>query len=127
MDDKRHDTRGQDVVAHPCVPGEPHLLEVAELDIVLGDLLKGAPVRVLRHWRQDRGRVPGIVVRLRFIRLRGLSGAYMLPACSDRERRCASIPGRKEGKQKTAASEACSGDWRGAARRGVKVGAKEAD
>lgn len=59
VDDKGHDSCRKDVVAHPCVPGHPHLLEEVELDVVLGDLLEGAPVRVLRHWRQKRGSVPG--------------------------------------------------------------------
>jgi hypothetical protein len=64
-----HDARRQDVVAHPRVPGHPHLLEVVELDIVLGDLLKGAPVRVLRHWRQDGGCVvPGMGKHLMGVR-----------------------------------------------------------
>jgi hypothetical protein len=40
VQDEGHDSCRQDVVAHPCVPCEPHLLEVVELDIVLGDLLK---------------------------------------------------------------------------------------
>jgi hypothetical protein len=61
VDNKRHDSRCQDIVTHPRVPGHPHLLEVVELHIVLGDLLKRAPVRVLRHWRQERGCVVPIV------------------------------------------------------------------
>lgn len=61
VDNKGHDSRRQDIVAHPCVPGHPHPLEVVELHIVLGDLLKGAPVGVLRHWRQDGGCVVPII------------------------------------------------------------------
>lgn len=64
VDDKRHDAGGQNIVAHPCVPCEPHLLKVVERDVVLGDLLEGAPVRVLRHWRQDRGCVPVAAVSI---------------------------------------------------------------
>ena len=52
---KGHDARGQDIVAHPSVPCQPHLLEVVELNVVLGYLLKGCPIRILRHWRQDGG------------------------------------------------------------------------
>lgn len=59
--DKGHDSCRQDVVAHPCVPGHPHLLEVVELYIVRGDVLKGTPVGVLRHWRQDGGCVVPII------------------------------------------------------------------
>jgi len=33
--DERHDSGSQDVVAHPSVPSEPHLLKVVELDVVL--------------------------------------------------------------------------------------------
>lgn len=51
--DEGHDAGGQDIVAHPGVPCKPQLLGIVELDIVLGDLLKGAPVGILRHWRQD--------------------------------------------------------------------------
>ena len=61
VDNKGHDSCRQDIVAHPCVPGHPHLLEVVELYIVRGDVLKGAPVGVLRHWRQDRGCVVPII------------------------------------------------------------------
>jgi hypothetical protein len=61
VDDKGHDSCRQDIVAHPCVPGHPHLLEVVELHVVLGDLLKGAPVRVLRHWRQEGGCVVPVI------------------------------------------------------------------
>jgi hypothetical protein len=62
VDHEGHDTSGQNIVAHPCVPGQPHLLKVVELHIVLGDLLEGAPVGILRHWRQDGGGVPAIAV-----------------------------------------------------------------
>jgi hypothetical protein len=30
VDDEGHDARGEDIVAHPRVPGKPHLLEVVE-------------------------------------------------------------------------------------------------
>lgn len=43
---KRHDARGEHVVANVRVPGSPHELEVVELDILLRDLLKVVPVSV---------------------------------------------------------------------------------
>jgi hypothetical protein len=64
MHDERHDARGEDIVAHPGVPCKPHLLKVVQLNIVLGDLLEGAPVGILRHWRQDCGCVPGVAVSM---------------------------------------------------------------
>lgn len=64
VDHEGHDTGGQNIIAHPRVPGQPHLLEVVEGDIVLGDLFERSPVRVLRHWRQNGGRVPVALVRL---------------------------------------------------------------
>lgn len=60
--DKGHDARREDIVAHPCVPRHPHPLEVVELHIVFGDLLKRTPVGVLRHWRQDRGCVVPVIL-----------------------------------------------------------------
>jgi hypothetical protein len=60
VNDKGHDARGQNIVAHPCVPSEPQLLEIVELDIVLGNLLKRSPVGILRHRRQDGSRVPKV-------------------------------------------------------------------
>jgi hypothetical protein len=55
---KRHDARGQNVVLHERVPREPHLLRVIERDVVFGNLLKGAPVCVLRHGHSHGGSVP---------------------------------------------------------------------
>lgn len=56
--DEGHDARGENIVLHVGVPSQPHALGVVERDIVLGDLFKRAPVRVLRHRRQNRSRVP---------------------------------------------------------------------
>jgi hypothetical protein len=78
VDDKRHDSCSQDVVAHPCVPCKPELFKVVELYIVLGDLLEGAPVRVLRHWRQNGGCVPKVLLVQRTNCFRALSGTYIL-------------------------------------------------
>jgi hypothetical protein len=58
VQDEGHDSCRQDIIAHPCVPCEPHLLKEVELDVVLGDFLKRPPVGILRHWRQDRSCVP---------------------------------------------------------------------
>lgn len=52
---KRHDSGGQYIVLHKRVPCKPELLRVIEGNIVLGDLLEGAPVCVLRHWREKGG------------------------------------------------------------------------
>jgi hypothetical protein len=43
-----HDARGEHVVLHVRVPGEPHLFQEIERDIVLGDFFELTPVRVLR-------------------------------------------------------------------------------
>jgi hypothetical protein len=104
VDDEGHDARGEDIVAHPRVPGQPHLLEVAERDVVLGDLLEGAPVRVLRHWRQNGGRVPEAHVR-RMIRnwAPGRRATYILAGCSKRggeSGRGWRVSGRGEGREK---------------------------
>jgi hypothetical protein len=71
--DKGHDAGRQDIIAHPCVPCKPELLEVVELHVVFGDLLERTPVGVLRHWRQDRGCVP-VPVSLSWIASRIYAG-----------------------------------------------------
>jgi hypothetical protein len=82
VNDKGHDACGEDIVAHPRVPGQPHLLKVVERDVVLGDLLEGAPVRVLRHWRQNGGRVPVAHVRKWLGGVGEHCGTYISPLCS---------------------------------------------
>lgn len=101
VDEERHDTRGQDVVTHPCVPGQPHLLKVVELDIVLGDLLEGAPVGVLRHGRQNRGCVPVASVNTRRSGCL-LVGTYMVATCEQ---------GQKSGSCKLQCRCRCLCDW----------------
>jgi hypothetical protein len=91
-----HDAGGQNIVAHPCVPGHPHLLKVVELHIVLGDLLKGAPVGILRHWRQDGGGVPAIAIST----WRWAVGSFRGHTCWVRDsqgKQNAGVPGGSEG------------------------------
>lgn len=58
MHHKGHDTGSQDIVLHVGVPGSPQALSDVELNIVLGDLIKLAPVGV-RLTGEDRGsRIP---------------------------------------------------------------------
>ena len=57
MQDERHDAGGEDIVAHPGVPRNPHALENVEVNIVAGDFLEGVPISVggmRQRGRQDR-------------------------------------------------------------------------
>ena len=56
MHDEGHDARSQHIVLHPLVPGQPEPLEEVQRHVVLGDLLKLAPVRV--DAREQGRRVP---------------------------------------------------------------------
>lgn len=53
---ERHDTGCEDIVLHKGVPSFPESLENVEVDIVLGDFFKVAPVRLRR--RRKEGGIP---------------------------------------------------------------------
>ena len=53
---ERHDTGCEDIVLHKSVPGFPQSLKNIEVDIVLGDFLEVAPVRLRR--RRKQGGIP---------------------------------------------------------------------
>lgn len=50
MHRKGHDSGGEDIVAHVCVPSGPHALEVVEVHIVLRNGLELVPVGVGGVW-----------------------------------------------------------------------------
>lgn len=53
---ERHDAGCKDIVLHESVPGLPQSLENIEVDIVLGDFLVVAPVRLRRP--RKKGGIP---------------------------------------------------------------------
>ena len=47
---KRHDTGGQHIILHPCVPRSPHPFGNIQMRVILRDSVKLAPIRIRRCW-----------------------------------------------------------------------------
>jgi hypothetical protein len=59
MHDKGHDTCGENIVLHECIPRCPHSLGEAKMEVVFRDLLELAPICIRGRVENNIGRIPG--------------------------------------------------------------------